>query len=281
MIGTADVDEIAAKQILGKCLLLECIGEGSSGQVFLARHSTLDIPVAVKVLRGPIDDRIRRRVKQEARLLARINHPNIVRIWDFCEEPDRSYLVLEYVAGMNLAEVLEHDGRMPPSAALEVVAQITEGLSAAQDLGIVHRDIKPGNILLAHDGTAKLADLGLAVLLEPGSPKRSHSGSIAYRAPEQARGKVDQRSDIYALGATFYHLVTGRAPFQGTNKTEVVIQHAQAEAVPPHELAPCSNPALSEVILKMLAKQPQYRYQTYNELKDALFDLEAMLAGSQ
>src|SRR5205823_6274391 len=148
---------------------------------------------------------------------------------------------------------------------------------------IVHRDVKPGNILLAHDGTAKLADLGLAVIADQASRhpvrRRGPAGTVAYMPPEQTTvaGLVDHRCDIYALGASFYHLVTGQVPFQGATRVEVVAKHASEAPVPPHDRVPGLHPAVSDVILKMLAKPSADRYQTYDDLAQALAALKRTL----
>jgi len=238
-------------QTLGRCLLTERVGQGSSGIVFRGLHQSLNIPVAIKVLNlanGTGVD-VFRQIRTEARLLARLNHPNVVRVWDFEDDPEMPYLVLEYVEGLSLAELIQQSGRLRLDRAMQAIAQISQGLNAARKLGIVHRDVKPANILMARDGTAKLADLGLAVcvgerisvkLANVSAPIESLAGTIAYMAPEQAKhgGKIDHRSDIYALGATFYHGVTGQMPFTGKTRMEVLTKHANEPAVPPHERVP-------------------------------------------
>jgi len=221
---------------LGKCVLLEKIGQGSTGTVYRALHKTLNIPVAVKVLHFDDSDNDRQlydRFQTEARLLAQLNHPNIVRVWDFEDDAHAPYLVLEHVEGLSLEELIRQSGRLLLDRALPLMRQVTQSLAAAWKLGIVHRDVKPANILVARDGTAKLADLGLALLVENRAATdltvgNSLAGTVAYMPPEQASGRqVDHRSDIYALGATFYHVVTGRFPFEGRSRLELLLKHAQ------------------------------------------------------
>lgn len=265
-------------QILGKCLLTERIGHGSSGAVFRARHQTLNIPVAVKVLHIAGDSGIYRQLKSEARLLAQLNHPNIVRVWDFEDDPAMPYLVLEYIEGPNVAELIQQNGRLSAATAIRIAAQVASGLAAAQNVGIVHRDVKPGNILLARDGNAKLADLGLAVFVdrEKGNPAGPGlAGTVAYMPPEQAMatGAVDHRSDIYSLGASLYHMVTGQIPFQGSTRMEVILKHAKEAPLPPRDLAPDLPESLSDLILKMMAKSPGERFQSYDELIRALDEI--------
>ncbi|MBY0526798.1 MAG: protein kinase [Gemmataceae bacterium] len=272
-------------RVLGKCLLVERIGQGATGVVYRALHRTLNIPVAVKVLQfddSAQDRSLFDRFQTEARLLAQLNHPNIVRVWDFEEDPHAPYLVLEYVEGLSLAELIQQSGRLCQDRAIALVTQIAEALAAAWKVGVVHRDVKPGNILLARDGTAKLADLGLALVVEQrlsadrkeeGNGERL-AGTVAYMAPEQAAtGRVDHRSDIYALGATFYHAVTGRLPFGGRTRMEVILKHSREPLQPAHEACGDLDPTASAIIARMMAKAAEDRYQTCEEL---LADLRSL-----
>ena len=267
---------------LGKCLLMEKIGQGATGTVYRALHTTLNIPVAIKALHFEDAGDDRRNVQKfadEARLLAQLNHPNIVRVWDFEADPYAPYLVLEHVEGLSLEELIRQSGRLCLDRAVPVVRQTAEALAAAWKLGVVHRDVKPANILVARDGAAKLADLGLAVAVG-GKDKAAAdglAGTVAYMAPEQAGGAaaVDCRSDMYALGATFYHAVTGQLPFSGKTRVEVLFKHASMDAPPPHLLVPEVDPAASAVIARMMAKKREDRYADYRELIAALAGLEA------
>lgn len=258
-------------QVLGKCLLTEKVGQGSTGSVFRARHLTLNFQVAVKVLHSVGHAK---EFRAEAQALAKLNHPNVVRVWDFEDHVEHPYLVLEFVEGFNLSQLIQQSGRLHPDRVIRIVAQIADGLSAARRLGIVHRDVKPGNILIAHDGNAKLADLGLALIAND-STKHKVAGTVAYMAPEQAANPtaVDHRADIYALGATMYHMVTGQPPFQGSNAEELARKHASVAPISPEMLAPDLNPALAKIILRMLAKSPSERFQSYDELLQALYHL--------
>jgi serine/threonine protein kinase len=272
---------------LGKYLLTERLGQGSCGLVFRALHTGLNIPVAVKV--WPRNDlgsesRMLSQLRAEAQLLGQLfllNHPNIVRVLDFEEFAEFPYMVLEYVEGMSLAELILQSGRLRLDRALRIIVQVAEALAAAHRLGVVHRDVKPGNILVTKDGQAKLADLGLAVIVgtqnAPATPTTGMAGTVAYMSPEQAGSAmaVDHRSDIYGLGATFYHAVTGQMPFTGRSAMEVMLKHAQEPAVPPHQLATDLDPAASEIILQMLAKKAAERHQTYDELIKMLANLQA------
>lgn len=269
---------------VGKYLLIEQIGSGGTAHVFRALHRVLNIPVAIKVLKmdgGDVlsesENEIFEQLRKEAQLLARFNHPNIVRVYDFEEESHYPFLVMEFVDGLSLSEVISHAGRLRADRAAKIILQVAEGLASAQKkTGLVHRDVKPGNILLSRDGGVKLADLGLALALNWHKPRIDSTavlaGTAAYMSPEQAQGsaQVDHRSDIYSLGATMYHAVTGEMPFKGKSRMEMILKHSQETPPPPHQLVPGVDVAYSELIYKMLAKKPEERFQTYDELIDAL-----------
>jgi predicted Ser/Thr protein kinase len=272
---------VEAGQVLGKCLLLDEIGRGGSSVVFRGFHQGLQVPVAVKVLLADdadLPEHALVQFRQEARLLARLRHPHVVGVLDFESTVELCYLVLEYVDGVSLHDLIRHCGRLCWDRVARLGLQVAEALAAANRLGIIHRDIKPANILIHRDGQAKLADLGLAVvrrgeecLRTPGEAV-SIAGTVAYMAPEQgtASAPVDHRSDIYALGATLYHAVTGRMPFVGRTPAEVLRKHAEAMLIPPHRLVPDLNPSFSQTLCRMLAKNPQDRFASYDELIAAL-----------
>jgi tRNA A-37 threonylcarbamoyl transferase component Bud32 len=275
---------------IGKFLLVEQIGQGGSAIVFRALHRVLNIPVALKFLRldqtdvlaGDVDDAVFQQLRKEAQLLARFNHPNIVRVFDFEENDDLQFLVMEFVDGLSLGDMLNHCGRLRPDCAARIVYQIADGLASAQKkTGLVHRDVKPGNILLARDGAIKLADLGLAVTHDLNRPSAAEgstilAGTVAYMSPEQAlpQPAVDHRSDIYSLGATFYNALTGEMPFKGKSRIELVYKHAKEPPPPPHLAVAGLDPLYSEITLKMLAKDPGERYQSYDDLLAALAVLQ-------
>jgi serine/threonine protein kinase len=281
------VPAVRAGTLLGRYLLVEQIGRGASCLVFRALHRTLNLPVAIKVLpfeSDPDDPAVREQFRAEARLQAKLDHPNIVRVLDFEDAATLPYLVLEFVEGSTLADQIAKRGRVPPDQALRTVLQITEALSAIHDMGIVHRDVKPGNILLTADGKrAKLADLGLALVVGPArasaptdTPRDAVVGTAAYIAPEQALSApaIDHRADIYSLGATLYHALTGRMPFTGRSRLEVLLKHTQEPPVSPSQIVPELGHAVSAVVLKMMAKDPGARQQTFGEL---LADLRSLV----
>ncbi len=278
---------VRAGTLLGKYLLTEQIGRGASCLVFRALHRALNLTVAIKVMpfeSDPDDPTVREQFRAEARLQARLDHPNIVRVLDFEDEAALPYLVLEYVEGSTLADKIAREGRVPADQALKIVLQISEALAAVHNMGIVHRDVKPGNILLTADGRrAKLADLGLALVVGPGrgngaavALRETVVGTAAYIAPEQALSApaIDHRADIYSLGATLYHALTGKLPFTGRSRIEVLLKHTQEAPVPPDQVVPELGPNLAAVVLKMMAKDPAARPQTYPEL---LADLRGLV----
>lgn len=277
----------ACGDVLGKCLLIDLIGRGATCTVFRALHQGLNLPVAVKVLpldAGEVHRRAYEELKFEARLLAQLPHPHIVRVYDFEDDPAQPYLVLECVEGPSLADLILQSGRLALDRACAIIGEVGEALGALWKLGAVHRDVKPGNILLAKDGLAKLADFGQAVLVEEqeiagfeGTPPLSDDvcGTAAYLAPEQflAPSSVDHRSDIYALGATFYQAVTGQLPYAGRSRMEVLLKRVCETPTPPHELVSGLSTDVSNIILTMMAREPDDRYQSVEELRDALASL--------
>ena len=261
---------------LGKYLLTECIGAGAAGVVFRAMHPTLHIPVAVKVLRsaaGLEGAEGQRRLNAEGRLLARLNHPNVVRVFDFEQDRDFPFLVLEFINGPSLAELIAQSGRIQARRVVPIMRQLVDALSAAHRLGIVHRDIKPANVLLNRDGDAKLADLGLATRQGPADdsgplPANARVGTVSYLAPELAGTAqlADERSDIYALGATMFHALTGSPPFRGDSVWEVLCQHARTPPPAPRSRAADVPIELSDLVERMLAKDPAARPASFAAL---------------
>ena len=277
--------------ILGRCLLTEQIGKGATGVVFRALHRSLNVPVAIKVLNAAVlarDPNVARQFRSEARLLAQLNHPHVVRVWDFEDANPFPYLTLEYVEGLSLSELIQQSGRIQANRALKIALQVVEGLATAYKLGIVHRDVKPANILLSKEGNAKLADLGLAMVVDATSELSSEyrprgvAGTVAYMAPEQAipNSSIDHRSDIYALGGTLYHALTGRLPFPGKTRVEVLFKHAHERLEPLSSLCPDIAPSVAIVVERMMAKRAAERYESYEQLRYALLEALADLGGS-
>jgi serine/threonine-protein kinase len=266
---------------IGPYDILETLGRGGMGVVYKALDARLNRPVAVKVLPAPA---MKSRFQREALAVARLQHPNIVQIYDIGEHEGLAYVVLEFVRGGSLAQKLRKEA-LAPRAAAQTVATLARALQHAHDQGIIHRDMKPSNVLLTSDGQPKIADFGLAKVQELANedPARTHEGMIlgtpSYMAPEQAAGNVTQigpAADIYSLGAILYELLTGRPPFRGENIMGTLSQLATQKVIPPHALNPAVDDGLSAICLKCLEKDWADRYPSANGLAE---DLEAWLEG--
>lgn len=267
---------------IGKCKLIREIGHGASSIVFLAHHTALDVDVVVKILlQDGGQSHHRALTVNEAQLLARLNHPNIVRLYDFDDEGRHPHLVVEFIDGPSLSGLLRERGCLPSAEALPLFCQITEGLAYADaTLGLVHCDLKPENILLTTDHHAKLADFGLAKGRHRGAqvPADVVVGTPSYIAPEQVRGGhacVDRRSDIYALGATFYHVLAGRPPFVDEDPIQLMLMRLDQDPLPLIELVPNLDRKLNDLIMSMLARDPARRLDTYDELMESLMGVLA------
>lgn len=282
-IGRLRRDEFRARQ-LGQYKLWERIGAGGMGEVFLAEHQMMKRPCAVKLIHPDKagDPRVLARFEREVRAMAKLSHWNTVEVFDYGRSEDGTfYYVMEYLPGMSLSDLVKQYGPLPPQRAVFFLQQVCEALEEAHSMGLLHRDIKPGNVFAAERGgqydVAKLLDFGLVKpIAEAGDTQLTQEGAITgsplYMSPEQATGdgRVDARSDIYALGAVAYYLVTGRPPFEGEKAIQVIIAHAKEAVVPPSRLEPKVPSDLEDVILRCLAKRPQDRFENVSELRDAL-----------
>jgi serine/threonine protein kinase len=279
--ATAAPPDVGA--VLGKYVLVGRIGRGTTSVVYRGRHRKLQMPVAVKVLHADElanSPQLLGQLVSEAILLAQLNHPNIVRLWDLDDEGQFPYLVLEYVQGMTLAELIDQQGPVPIPFAFAIIRQAVEGLAEAHKVGIVHRDVKPGNLLLGRDGVVKVADLGLAMVVgdrlsrqaSEGRSPTLPAGTAAYLAPEQAHdaSRVDFRADVYSLGATLYHALTGLFPFEGRTPMQVILKHMREPVIPPRHYLPDLTEEQSDLIVKMMSKDPRDRFDNYDDLRGAL-----------
>ena len=250
-------------------LLLELIGQGGMGRVYLARDTRLNRLVAIKILAHErlSNARAIARFQREALVGAQLQHENLVRIYDFGESKGRYFLVMEYIEGKTIGTLIFEQGPMPPVTAVRLVRQVALGLDHAHRKGLIHRDVNPYNILVTRDGTAKLADLGLAIdLAEEDRVTRDGAtvGTFDYVAPEQARNSraADARSDIYSLGCTTYHMITGQVPFPGPSLPEKLLGHQTMQATPLCRLVTGLPEGLSEVVERMMRQVPDERYAT-------------------
>lgn len=263
----------AGDKIQDRYRLEEPLGEGGMAEVWRALDQRLERTVAIKVMAGPLaaDPIFLVRFFSEAQSVARISHPNVVSVLDFGQHDDRPFLVMEHVGGGSVADLSGE--RLTVERAYELVRGAARGAGAAHELGIVHRDVKPGNILLTEDGTAKLADFGIAAATggESLTGTGAAIGSPHYISPEQAAGAgATPRSDVYSLGIVLYELLTGRRPFEGDNVTAVAIAQVEQEPLPPSEHVPQLAPSVDALVLACLAKDPQQRPADGNALASAL-----------
>ena len=270
-------------QTLGEFEILELLGRGGMGAVYKGRQAALDRLVAIKVLPQHLasDASYVARFEREAKAAAAIEHPHIVQVYTVGEAGGVRYIAMQFVDGENLHDLLRRRGPLPPDRALELLKQVTSALAEAHSCGILHRDIKPSNILLDAKGNAKVADFGLAKhegVDVSVTASGAALGTPLYMPPEAAVGTpFDARSDLYSLGATFYHLLAGRPPFEGATPAQLIVKHFDAEPPPLAGCAPGTPPALCETIHRLLAKAPAERYQTADDLLEAVRPLEAQL----
>ena len=258
-------------------LLLELIGQGGMGRVYLARDTRLNRLVALKILAPERmnNSRAVERFKRKARVGAQLQHENLVRIYDFGQANGRFFLVMEYIEGKTIGALITAQGPMPVPTAARLTWQIAHGLEHAHRKGLIHRDVNPYNVLVTHEGIAKLADLGLAIdLAEDDRVTREGAtvGTFDYVAPEQARHShaADIRSDIYSLGCTLYHMVAGQVPFPSPSLPEKLFAHQALEPTPLNQLAPDISADFVEVVQRMMRKQPHERYATPLQVAQAL-----------
>jgi uncharacterized RDD family membrane protein YckC/predicted Ser/Thr protein kinase len=252
------------------------LGRGGMGAVYLGRDTSLDRPVALKVLDAAIgrDKELRARFELEARAQARLRHPNVTQIYFIGEDRGFHFFAMEYVEGKPLDTALAKGEKIPWPRALEYIISAARGLREALSQGFIHRDVKPSNLLLDKDDTIKIADFGLAKSMK-GDVELTREGVIVgsplYMAPEQGRSEtVDHRSDIYSLGCAFYHLLTGRPPFNAPTPVGVITKHVTDRPVPVRQIVSNVPAAVEAIVERMMAKDPNARFQTYDELLGAL-----------
>jgi serine/threonine-protein kinase len=262
--------------LAGRYELQDVAGSGGMSSVYRARDTVLERMVAIKILHEHFSDDAEyvERFRREARALAQLNHPNIVTVIDRGEFEGRQFIVFEHVEGENLKELVEREGQLPVDRALALVHQVARGLAFAHDHGVVHRDVKPHNVLIDEDGVAKVTDFGIARSLEPADGLTETGtllGTSEYIAPEQASGaRVDERSDQYSLAAVLYELLTGAPPYTGENFMAVAMKHIQQPVPSVREARPDVSPRLDAIIARAMAKRPEDRFPTTEAMMAAL-----------
>ena len=268
------------KRISGRYEILGLLGGGGMSTVYLAQDIILDRPVAIKVLRQDFsdEDELRKRFQREALSATSLVHPNIVNIYDVGEDGDLQYLVMEYVEGKTLKEYIKDRAPLAPAEAVEIMKQLCSGITAAHIHGIIHRDVKPQNILMDHDGQVKLTDFGIAMALSATALTRTNSvmGTVHYLSPEQARGGMaTKRTDIYSLGIVLFEMLTGKLPFSGESAVSIALKHLQEQTPSVRAVRPEIPQSLENVILKATAKDPAARYPSADAM---LRDLHTVLS---
>ncbi len=260
----------------GRYEIMELIGSGGMAYVYKALCHRLNRYDAIKIMRDETaaNEEFRKRFRAESQAVAMLSHPNIVSVYDVSHSDDIEYIVMELVDGITLKQYLQKAGALCPSEVLSFTTQIAKALKHAHNKGIIHRDIKPQNIMLLRDGMIKVADFGIASLQSDIEESSGETvGSVHYIAPEQARGAApDARSDIYSLGIVMYEMLTGRLPYIGNSDTEVAVMHMNTQAAPPRAILPEIPEELERICLKAMDSDIDARYQTAAELLD---DLEA------
>ena len=253
----------------GRYEIIEKIGSGGMADVYKARCHTLNRLVAVKVLKEEFssNESFVNRFKMEAQAAARLSHPNIVNVYDVIDEGDSHYIIMELIEGITLKSYIAKKGRLEVKETIGIAIQVAQGMSAAHQHNIIHRDIKPQNIIVSRDGKVKVADFGIARAASSNTQDLNAMGSVHYISPEQAKGEpVDARSDIYSLGITMFEMVTGRLPFDGENTLSVAMAHLENPITPPKVCNPDIPESLEQIILKCTEKRPEDRYGSAEEV---------------
>ena len=270
------MDQYIGKMLDNRYEILERIGTGGMAIVYKAKCHRLNRLVAIKILKSDLaqNEEFRRRFNAESQAVAQLSHPNIVSVYDVSRGGDMEYIVMELIDGITLKQYMEKRGQLNWRESLHFITQIMRGLSHAHSRGIIHRDIKPQNIMVLRDGSVKVADFGIACLADSAQTLTQEAlGSVHYISPEQARGdRPDARSDIYSSGVVLYEMLTGRLPFEGESAVSVAIQHLSSIPLAPREINPDSPEQLELICMKAMAPDLEHRYQSADAM---IADLEA------
>ena len=268
------MDQYIGKMLDDRYEILELIGSGGMANVYKARCHRLNRLVAIKILKSDLADNadFRRRFHDESQAVAQLSHANIVSVYDVSTNPDLEYIVMELIDGITLKQYMERRGRMDWRESLHFITQIMRGLSHAHSRGIIHRDIKPQNIMVLRDGSVKVADFGIACLANAGQTLTQEAlGSVHYISPEQARGdRIDARSDIYSAGVVLYEMLTGRLPFEGDSAVSVAIQHLSSVPLAPRDIDPSIPEPLELICMKAMNSDPNKRYASADAMIEDL-----------
>src|SRR5580698_10190558 len=257
----------------GRYELVHLVARGGMAEVYRAQDRLLDRPVALKILFSElsVDRTFVERFRREAQSAARLSHPNIVPVFDWGEDGGTYFIVMEFIDGRALSSILRTAGPLHPDRAAEIAADVALALDFAHRSGVIHRDVKPGNVLITDEGQVKVTDFGIARAVntdESLTQTGAVMGTATYFSPEQAEGLgVDARSDIYSLGVVLYEMVAGRPPFVGDSPVSVASKHVREQAPAPRQFNPSVPQDLEAIILKCMAKSPEYRYATGGELR--------------
>ncbi len=257
--------------------IIEKLGSGGTAIVYKGQDTLLGRMVTIKILREEYanDEEFVHRFRREAQAVASLSHGNIVSVYDVGYEENMHYIVMEFVEGESLKDYIKHEGILELGDSVNIMFQILQGIGYAHEHGIIHRDIKPHNILISKDGRVKVTDFGIAVGMSDVTQTYSSSshimGSVHYISPEQVQGyTVTEKSDIYSVGVVFYEMLTGKMPFNGDTPISIAMQHVQGEVVPPHQINPEISIGLSYVVMRAMRKNPDARYNSAKEMEDAI-----------
>jgi serine/threonine-protein kinase len=278
------VSHLVGRVIRGRYQIEKLLARGGMATVYLATDNRLDRKVAIKVIHPHLanDKVFREKFEREAKIAARLSHPNLVNVFDQAEDGEVVFLAMEYVSGITLRQALDDFGALSAERALDVFEPLMSALAAAHSAGVLHRDIKPENVLLSDDGKVKLSDFGLARPISAQTQTGGIVGTVAYLSPELvSRGIADARSDVYAAGIMLFELLTGRQPYQGEQAVQVAYQHANSEVPAPSTINPAISELLDELVLWATAKQPDDRPRDANEFHRVLLRAKSDLSNPQ